>query len=84
MEGGRPSRGLATDPDSPALHTQPTRLPPAGATPRHHQEEQEEMFLVPLSASGLEETNKKDIFDTMMHCAPFFKNLQMMNYGDVE
>lgn len=76
MEGGRPSRGHATAPHSPAPYTPPTRLPSAGATPRHHQEEQEEMLLVPLRATR----RSKRHFDTVMHCLPFLK---ILKDGDV-
>lgn len=81
MEGGRPSRGHATARHSPAHHTAPTRLPPSGATPCHHQEEQEEMLLVPLSAGG----PSKRRFDTVMHCVPFLekKKKKTRNDGDL-
>lgn len=79
MEGGRPSRRLAADPDSTALHTSPTRLPSASATPCHHQEEPEEMLLVPLSIRGW----SKRHFDTVMHCITLLlkKKRQNINYG---
>lgn len=48
MESGRPTRGHATDLHPRAHRPSTAGLPSAGASPRHHQEEQEEMLLVPL------------------------------------
>lgn len=54
MEGGRPSRRLATDTHTPAHDTSPTGLPTTSATPCHHQEEPEEVLLVPLNTERME------------------------------
>ncbi|XP_061603267.1 mucin-2 isoform X2 [Phyllopteryx taeniolatus] len=48
VEGGRPSRGLAPDLHPSIRLAQPTGLPPGRASHCEHQEEQEEMLLVPL------------------------------------
>lgn len=78
MEGGRPPWGHAAARHSPDCHATPTRLAPSSATPRHHQEEQEEMFLVPLSAGG----GSKRLSDAVKHRIPFLEKLQMINYDE--
>lgn len=78
MEGGRPPRGHAAARHSPDCHATPTRLAPSSATPCHHQEEQEEMFLVPLSARRW----SKRLFDAVRHREPFLEKLQMINYDE--
>lgn len=68
VEGGRPPGGHATAGHAPTGHAQPRGLAPSRGAARHHQEEQEEVLLVPLRGRrGSAEDRARDIFDAAAH-----------------
>lgn len=68
MEGGRPPGGHAAAGHAPTGHAQPRGLAPSRGAARHHQEEQEEVLLVPLRGRrGSAEDRARDFFDAAAH-----------------
>lgn len=83
MEGGRPPGGHATAGHAPTGHAQPRGLAPSCGAARHHQEEQEEVLLVPLRGRrGSAEDRARDIFDAAAHRGEKTKiKLQKLTFG---
>lgn len=81
MEGGRPSGGHAPAGHAPARNAHPGGLASSGATPRDHQEEQEEVLLVPLRG----EDGGRDVADAVMHRVRRVEKTatQKMDFGDL-